>query len=111
MGKGQFASIGPYTLDWYGEQYKCWISQYITFILLASLQAVNIFWMFFIIRIVWRMLKSFGAEVADERSEYDSEEEEERKTELKAEADAAEAAATEKEANPTVMLNGRPVSP
>jgi acyl-CoA-dependent ceramide synthase len=109
IGKGQFAGIGPYTLDWAGQQYKCWISQYITFVLLAAIQALNIFWLFLIIRIVWRMLRSFGAEVADERSEYDTEEEEERKSDLKAELEAEAAAAANKEGNPTVTLNGNPV--
>ena len=33
--------IGPYELNWETEQYKCWIAQYITFGLLASLQAEN----------------------------------------------------------------------
>jgi len=81
--ESQFATIGPFTVNWATQQYKCWISQWITFLLLAALQAVNLFWLFLIMRILWRMLRS--AELADERSEYDSDEEEDRQTELKAE--------------------------
>lgn len=78
----QFASIGPYELNWDTQQYKCWISHYITFGLLAALQSVNIFWLVLILRILWRVAKSLGQEIGDERSEYDSEEEEERREEL-----------------------------
>jgi acyl-CoA-dependent ceramide synthase len=76
----QFATEGPFILDWATEQYKCWISQWVTFVLLAALQAVNLFWLFLIMRILWRMLRS--SELADERSEYDSDEDEDRQTEL-----------------------------
>jgi acyl-CoA-dependent ceramide synthase len=48
-----FSTIGPFLLDWEGEQFKCWISQYISFGLLAALQAINIFWLFFILRIAY----------------------------------------------------------
>jgi very-long-chain ceramide synthase len=105
-GPAEFATVGPYALNWEGQQFKCWISQWITFLLLAALQLVNIFWLFLIMRIVWRMLRTFGEEVADERSEYDSEEEEERRADAKAEAEADK----EKE-KPTVLLNGAPVTP
>src|ERR1700761_3055285 len=56
----EFASVGPYTLNWDTQQYKCWISQWITFWLLAALQAVNLFWLFFIVRILWRVLRTMG---------------------------------------------------
>lgn len=46
-----FSSIGPFELNWETQQYKCWISQYISFSLLASLQAINLFWGFLIARI------------------------------------------------------------
>jgi very-long-chain ceramide synthase len=81
----QFASFGPYELNWDTQQYKCWISQWITFWLLAALQAVNCFWLFLIIRILWRVVRTVGQEMEDERSEYDSDEEEERQAELRAE--------------------------
>src|SRR4051794_17258420 len=35
----EFRTVGPFELNWETQQYKCWISQYITFGLLASLQA------------------------------------------------------------------------
>lgn len=41
-----FSSVGPFELNWETQQYKCWISQYITFGLLASIQALNLFWFF-----------------------------------------------------------------
>jgi acyl-CoA-dependent ceramide synthase len=72
----QFATVGPFTLDWAGQHYKFPLSQWITFGLLAALQAVNLFWLFLIARILWRMLLSFGDVVEDERSEYGSDDEE-----------------------------------
>jgi very-long-chain ceramide synthase len=77
----QFASVGPYTLDWDAQQYKCSLSQWITFWLLAALQAVNLFWLFLIFRILWRVVRTMGDETRDERSEYDSDEENERRAE------------------------------
>lgn len=47
----EFATIGPFELDWKAQQYKCRISQMVTFGLLASLQALNLFWLFLIFRI------------------------------------------------------------
>ncbi|EMC98382.1 hypothetical protein BAUCODRAFT_121251 [Baudoinia panamericana UAMH 10762] len=70
---GEFATVGPYELDWVTQQYKCWISQVITFFLLASLQAVNIFWFFLIVRILLRYVLA-GVQ-KDERSEDEEEEE------------------------------------
>jgi very-long-chain ceramide synthase len=81
----QFAAVGPYELNWDTQQYKCWISQWITFWLLAALQAVNLFWLFLILRILWRVVATIGDEVRDERSEYDSEEEDERRVEMEKE--------------------------
>jgi acyl-CoA-dependent ceramide synthase len=62
-----FRSVGPFELDWDTQQYKCWISQYITFALLASLQSINLFWLFFIIRIAYNIV--FAKVVADVRSD------------------------------------------
>lgn len=78
-----FKTVGPYELNWDTQQYKCWISQYITFSLLASLQAVNLFWWFFICRIAYRFIVFSTAD--DDRSEYEptDEEVEEREKELK----------------------------
>lgn len=46
-----FKTVGPFELNWDTQQYKCWISQYITFALLASLQSINLFWLYCILRI------------------------------------------------------------
>lgn len=79
-----FRTVGPFELNWETQQYKCWISQYITFALLASLQAVNLFWWFFICRIAYRFIVYKDAD--DDRSEYEPSEDEnaERREELKA---------------------------
>jgi acyl-CoA-dependent ceramide synthase len=69
-----FATVGPFELNWETQQYKCWISQYITFALLASLQAVNLFWWFFICRIAYRFIVFKDAD--DDRSEYEPSEDE-----------------------------------
>lgn len=70
----EFKTVGPYVLDWATEQYKCWISNYITLGLLSSLQALNLFWLFFIVRIAYRFLKDRTAE--DDRSEAEEDDEE-----------------------------------
>ncbi|KAK5115864.1 hypothetical protein LTR85_009458 [Meristemomyces frigidus] len=75
LGTGKFATVGPFELNWETQQYKCWISQIITFGLLAALQAVNIVWFFLLIRILVRYL--FAGEKKDERSEDEGDEEEE----------------------------------
>ncbi|KAI4201870.1 MAG: hypothetical protein LQ346_002074 [Caloplaca aetnensis] len=71
-----FASVGPFELNWDTEQYKCWIAQYITFALLAALQAINIFWLWFIVRIAARVLR--GGDKKDDRSDDEDEEEDEK---------------------------------
>ncbi|PHH58717.1 hypothetical protein CDD82_2764 [Ophiocordyceps australis] len=66
-----FRHVGPFELNWNTQQYKCWISQYITTALLASLQALNLFWLFCIIRIAYRLVWLNVAE--DDRSEDEDE--------------------------------------
>ncbi|KAJ9296480.1 hypothetical protein DTO271G3_5178 [Paecilomyces variotii] len=70
----EFRTVGPFELNWETQQYKCWISQYITFALLASLQAVNLFWLFLILRILKNYL--FDNVKKDERSDNEDEGEE-----------------------------------
>ena len=70
-----FKTIGPYERNWETQQYKCWLSQVITFSLLACLQAVNIFWLFLILRIAKNYV--FSSSVRDERSDDEEEEDEE----------------------------------
>lgn len=48
--------MGPYVLDWAAEQYKCGISQVITFTLLAALQALNLFWLYCLLRNAYRFV-------------------------------------------------------
>ncbi|PSN66271.1 LAG1-domain-containing protein [Corynespora cassiicola Philippines] len=70
----EFSVVGPFELNWETQQYKCWISQYITFALLAALQAVNLFWWFYICRIAYRFVVTKTA--TDDRSEYEESENE-----------------------------------
>lgn len=63
----EFRTVGPFELNWETQQYKCWISQYITTALLASLQALNLFWLFYILRIAFRFIRD--KEATDDRSE------------------------------------------
>jgi hypothetical protein len=73
----QFESVGSFTINWVTQQYKCWISQWIAFSLLSALQALNLVWLFFICRSLWRAVVTLGATREDERSVYDSDEERE----------------------------------
>lgn len=89
----EFKTVGPYELNWETQQYKCSLSFYITLSLLASLQALNLFWLFFIIRIAYRLVVYNQAE--DDRSEADESEVEERERELQ--KDKTEEKAEEKQ--------------
>nr|UWK20521.1 longevity assurance factor/sphinganine N acyl transferase subunit 1 [Trichoderma polysporum] len=73
----EFRTVGPFELNWETEQYKCWISQYITTALLASLQALNMFWLFYILRIAIRFIRD--KEATDDRSDDDEDDEEDEK--------------------------------
>lgn len=102
----EFRTVGPFELNWETQQYKCWISQYITFGLLASLQSINCFWYFLILRIAKNIV--FSDIIKDERSEYSDEEE---STETTAEKKArmeelGVANGAQKIQSPTVLLNG-----
>ncbi|KAF2673009.1 longevity assurance proteins LAG1/LAC1 [Microthyrium microscopicum] len=79
----QFATIGPFGLDWATEQYKCAASQWTSFLLLGALQCLNLFWLYLIFRILWRMARTGGEEKVDDRSESDSDEDQERADELR----------------------------
>lgn len=71
----EFKTVGPYELNWETQQYKCELAFYITFSLLASLQALNLFWWFFIVRIAYRFVVYQTAD--DDRSEAEESEPEE----------------------------------
>jgi len=110
----KFRTVGPFELNWETQQYKCWISQYITFALLACLQAVNLFWLYLIYRIAKNFV--FNTALADERSDNEEEEEE---MEESAGAVTTEMASSAKQMledkggmktdSPTVLLNGMPM--
>nr|UWK20517.1 longevity assurance factor/sphinganine N acyl transferase subunit 1 [Trichoderma deliquescens] len=71
----EFRTVGPFELNWETQQYKCWISQYITAALLCSLQALNLFWLFYILRIAFRFIRD--KEATDDRSEDEDDDDEE----------------------------------
>lgn len=63
----EFRTVGPYELNWGTQQYKCWISNVITFGLLAVLQALNLFWLYYLLRSAFKFLAT--GEKKDDRSE------------------------------------------
>lgn len=65
----EFRTVGPYELNWETQQYKCWISNIITFALLALLQALNLFWLYYLLRSAFKFLAT--GEKKDDRSESD----------------------------------------
>ena len=62
-----FSAVGPYELNWETEQYKCPISNVITFVLLAGLQTVNLYWLWCLLRNGYRFV--FLGVAKDDRSE------------------------------------------
>lgn len=79
----EFRTVGPFELNWETQQYKCWISQYITFGLLASLQSLNMFWFYLIVRIAKNYV--FSNVRKDERSSDEESAAEEEEEELEKE--------------------------
>lgn len=75
----EFRTVGPFELDWDAEQYKCWFSQYITFGLLACLQAINLFWLYLILRIAKNFV--FNKDWQDVRSDDEGSDEDDVKEE------------------------------
>ncbi|KAJ5483561.1 hypothetical protein N7530_002807 [Penicillium desertorum] len=63
----EFRTVGPYELNWETQQYKCWISNIITFGLLAILQTINLFWLYCLLRSAFKFLAT--GEKKDDRSE------------------------------------------
>jgi len=101
----EFKTVGPYGLDWAAGQFKCDLSFYISTALLASLQGLNLFWLFYILRIAYRFVFLRVAE--DDRSDNDDNEfaEEQR-------LDALSRSARERDATPTpkLLVNGHHVN-
>ena len=91
----EFRAIGPFELNWETQQYKCWISQYITFALLAILQGINLLWLFFILRIAYNI--TFAKVIQDVRS--DDEESEAEKDGGRGQTGTARHEAKQKKAN------------
>ena len=102
-----FRTVGPFELNWETQQYKCWISQYITFALLASLQSINLLWLFFILRIAYNI--AFAKVIHDVRSD-DEASEEERDGEHVQKNGTAEHEAKQKKANGRIA-NGKAPEP
>lgn len=73
----EFRTVGEWELNWDTQQYKCYISQPITFFLIGALQLVNIYWLLLIFRILHRVI--FVGETKDDRSDSESENEEDDK--------------------------------
>jgi very-long-chain ceramide synthase len=71
----EFKTVGPYEINWETEQYKGPLSHYISTALLASLQALNIYWLFHIVRVASRFVTT--SVVEDDRSDNEDEEKEE----------------------------------
>ncbi|KAM3506192.1 hypothetical protein MY10362_002515 [Beauveria mimosiformis] len=95
----EFRTVGPFELNWETQQYKCWISQYITTALLTSLQALNLFWLFYILRIAYRFVRDSNA--TDDRS--DDEEEDSTTTTTTAAVDKKQ----KQTAVPILKINGQ----
>ncbi|KAF4510289.1 hypothetical protein G6O67_002189 [Ophiocordyceps sinensis] len=102
----EFRSVGPFELDWELEQYKCLLSQSIATVLLSSLQALNLFWLFYIVRIAYRFVIHSKAE--DDRSEDEDEDEPEPDRKSKRQ-DRPMALA--KDHVPTLEVNGMAIPP
>ena len=69
----EFRTVGLWTLDWEQQFYKCWISQYVTFALLSVIQLLDLYWLFLILRIAWRILTT--GEQKDDREDVDQDDE------------------------------------
>ncbi|GAP87496.1 putative TLC domain-containing protein [Rosellinia necatrix] len=76
----EFRTIGPYVLDWEAGQYKCALSAAITFALLAALQALNLYWLYCLLRNGYRFVV-FGI-AKDDREEEDDKEDDQQTANL-----------------------------
>lgn len=59
--------MGPWLLDWELGYYKSYLAQAVALTLLGGIQALNLFWLWFIIRVAVRFVVK--KEAVDERSE------------------------------------------
>jgi len=84
----EFRTVGELYLDWEGQFYKSTLGQVIMLGLLGGLQAVNLFWLYLILKIAVRYLTSRGEELDDVRSEDEGDEDEVAVTHEKTKASA-----------------------
>ncbi|CCH62689.1 hypothetical protein TBLA_0I00240 [Henningerozyma blattae CBS 6284] len=70
----QFRTEGNYILNYATQQYKCWISLPIVFVLISALQLVNLYWFFLILKIVYNV--TYKGIVKDARSDEEGGEDE-----------------------------------
>jgi len=71
----EFKTVGPYELNWEKQQFKSPLSNVIALGLLAALQALNLFWLFCLLRSAYRLVVYRIAK--DDRSEAEESEFEE----------------------------------
>lgn len=111
----EFRTVGPFELNWETQQYKCLLSQVITFSLLACLQAVNLFWLYLILRIAKNYV--FNNVTQDERSEDEATDQEVENKEENKKLNGhpvkkqLENGTTADSDNPVVLVNGQPMEP
>lgn len=93
----EFQTVGPYELNWETQQYKCWISNIITIGLLAALQTLNLFWLFCLLRVVYRyFVHNIAGDVRSEAEE--------------SEIEAVERKTETRKVEPLALLNGNGVA-
>lgn len=101
----EFRTVGPFTLNWETEEYKFGISQGLAFALLGSLQAINLFWLFLILRIARNYLsQSLWADVRSDDEDEEDEDEDGGVDEARKEKRKSTGAD-----KPNVFVNGAPV--
>lgn len=81
----EFETVGVWELNWTTQVYKSRIAQVIAGGLLGSLQAVNLFWLWLILKVAWRYVVSNVAQ--DERSDDEDDESSENSAENESEYD------------------------
>lgn len=96
----EFKTVGPYELNWETEQYKSPLAHYISTALLGFLQLLNLFWLFYILRIAYRFI--FHNALDDDRSD-----DEEAELKEEAEADRLFAQGVDSKAAAKIIANGK----
>lgn len=69
----QFRTEGNYVLNYATQQYKCWISLPIVFVLILALQLVNLYWLFLIFRVCYNaFIRGIHKDDRSDTEEHDS---------------------------------------